>query len=103
MVLTYSQKQNRCGNRVAVRESNPIEQGHVAGHGLPTEPSWRRLTAVNSTTSDRLTVIVASQKTIVSGLMLAYMRSKRDITQDHNWSKHCFGQFFAPILSIVKP
>jgi hypothetical protein len=56
---------------------------------------------VKSTTSDRLTVIVVSQKPIVSGLMLVYMRSKREITHDHSWSKLCFGQFFAPILSIA--
>jgi hypothetical protein len=101
MVLTYSRKQNRCGNRVVVRGSNPIEQGHVVGLDLPIVPSWRSLTAVNSTTLDKLTEIVASQKPIVSGLIVVYMRSKREITQDHSWSKHCFGQFFAPILSIA--
>lgn len=31
-----------------------------------------------------LTVKVASQKPMVSGLMLVYMRSKREITQDHS-------------------
>jgi hypothetical protein len=101
VVLTYSQKQNRCGNRVVVRGSNLIEQGHVAGLVLPKVPSWRSLKAVKSMASDRLTVIVASQKPIVSGLMLVYMRSKREITHDHSRSKRCFGQFFAPILSIA--
>jgi hypothetical protein len=57
--------------------------------------------AANSTPLDGLTLIVASQKPIVSGLMLVYMRSKREITQDHSWSEHCFGQFFAPMLTMA--
>ena len=69
---------------MVVRGSNPIEQGHVAGPGLPIMPSWRGLKAAKSTTSDRLTVIVVSQKPIVSGLMLVYIRSKREITHDHS-------------------
>jgi hypothetical protein len=95
--------QNRHRNRVVVRGSNPIEQGHAADLGLPIVPYGRGLTAANPMNGDRLTVKVASQKPIVSGLMLVYMRSKREIIQDHSWSKCCFGQFFAPIMSIAKP
>lgn len=99
MVLTYSQMQNRCGNRVVVRGSIPIEQGRVAGLDLPIVPSRGDLTAINLTGWDKLTVIVASQKPIVSGLIFVYMRSKREITQDHSWSERCLGQFFEPTLS----